>query len=97
MRVVKIGGRAQADPRLFPLLGEAWNDSPTSLCVVHGGGDEVSAMQRGSWPRNSIRRRPSGYVEERSRPAADGAVGRREQEAGEWPGRGRSLRGRPIG
>ena len=46
MRVVKIGGRAQADPRLFGILAEAWNDSPGSLCVVHGGGDEVSAMQR---------------------------------------------------
>jgi len=46
MRVVKIGGRAQADPRLFSLLGDAWKHSPTSLCVVHGGGDEVSAMQR---------------------------------------------------
>lgn len=46
MRVVKIGGRTQADPRLFTFLGEAWNDSPKSLCVVHGGGDEVSAMQR---------------------------------------------------
>jgi acetylglutamate kinase len=44
--VVKIGGRAQADPRLFHLLRDAWNDSPTSLCVVHGGGDEVSAMQK---------------------------------------------------
>jgi acetylglutamate kinase len=46
MRVVKIGGRAQADPRLFTILADAWNDSPKSLCVVHGGGDEVSAMQR---------------------------------------------------
>lgn len=46
MRVVKIGGRAQADPRLFAILAEAWNDPPRSLCVVHGGGDEVSAMQR---------------------------------------------------
>jgi acetylglutamate kinase len=46
MRVVKIGGRAQADPRLFRLLGEAWNDWPTSMCLVHGGGDEVSAMQK---------------------------------------------------
>jgi len=46
MRVVKIGGRAQADPRLFTILAQAWNDSPESLCVVHGGGDEVSAMQR---------------------------------------------------
>ena len=46
MRVVKIGGRAQADPRLFQLLAEVWTESPTSLCVVHGGGDEVSAMQK---------------------------------------------------
>lgn len=46
MRVVKIGGRAQADPRLITLLGEAWSDSPKSLCVVHGGGEEISAMQR---------------------------------------------------
>jgi acetylglutamate kinase len=46
MRVVKIGGRAQADPRLFTILAEAWSDSPKSLCVVHGGGNEVSAMQR---------------------------------------------------
>jgi acetylglutamate kinase len=45
-RVVKIGGRAQADPRLFTFLAKAWNHSPKSLCVVHGGGDEVSAMQR---------------------------------------------------
>jgi acetylglutamate kinase len=46
MKVVKIGGRAQADTRLFGLLAEAWRRSPNSLCVVHGGGDEVSAMQR---------------------------------------------------
>jgi acetylglutamate kinase len=46
MRVVKIGGRAQADPRFATALSEAWNHSPKSLCVVHGGGDEISAMQR---------------------------------------------------
>ncbi|HEY8833397.1 MAG TPA: acetylglutamate kinase [Gemmatimonadaceae bacterium] len=46
IRVIKIGGRAQGDPRLFQFLGKAWSDSPTSLCVVHGGGDEVSAMQK---------------------------------------------------
>ncbi|MDQ6769812.1 MAG: acetylglutamate kinase [Gemmatimonadota bacterium] len=46
MRVVKIGGRAQADPNLFALLAKVWNRSPKSLCIVHGGGDEVSAMQR---------------------------------------------------
>ena len=45
-RVVKIGGRAQADPRFASTLGEVWNDSPKSLCVVHGGGDEISSMQR---------------------------------------------------
>jgi acetylglutamate kinase len=46
MRVVKIGGRAQADPRLATTLREAWNADPGELCVVHGGGDEMSAMQR---------------------------------------------------
>ena len=44
--VIKIGGRAQADPRLFGFLAGAWRSSPQSLCVVHGGGDEISAMQR---------------------------------------------------
>src|SRR3954469_21554055 len=46
MRVVKIGGRAQNDPRVASALSRAWNDSPNSLCVVHGGGDEISSMQR---------------------------------------------------
>lgn len=45
-RVVKIGGRAQADPRLVSFVSQAWNDAPNSLCFVHGGGDEVSSMQR---------------------------------------------------
>ena len=45
-RVVKIGGRAQGDPRVAAALCKAWNNSPKSLCVVHGGGDEISAMQR---------------------------------------------------
>jgi len=45
-RVVKVGGRAQGDPRFASALGEAWSDSPKSLCVVHGGGDEISSMQR---------------------------------------------------
>src|ERR1019366_5312013 len=49
MRVVKIGGRAQGDARLGPALAEAARaagGSAASLCVVHGGGDEVTAMQR---------------------------------------------------
>jgi acetylglutamate kinase len=49
MRVVKIGGRAQGDARLGPALAataRAAGSSAAALCVVHGGGDEVSALQR---------------------------------------------------
>jgi acetylglutamate kinase len=46
MRVVKIGGRAQADHRLPAILRDAWTAEHGKLCVVHGGGDEISAMQR---------------------------------------------------
>jgi len=46
MRVVKIGGRAQANPRLSSVLRDAWRSAPGTLCVVHGGGDDMSAMQR---------------------------------------------------
>ena len=44
MRVVKIGGRAQSDVRLGAELTSASRNSV--LCIVHGGGDEVSALQR---------------------------------------------------
>jgi acetylglutamate kinase len=44
IRVIKIGGRAQAAPTLPALLATAAVDA--SVIVVHGGGDEVSAMQR---------------------------------------------------
>ena len=43
-RVVKIGGRAQNDARLAAALADASRAS--TLCIVHGGGDEVSALQR---------------------------------------------------
>jgi acetylglutamate kinase len=46
MRVVKIGGRAQSDPRIAAALCQAWKSSPNNLCVVHGGGDEISSMQQ---------------------------------------------------
>jgi acetylglutamate kinase len=46
MWVVKIGGRAQANPRLAPVLRAAWQAADRMMCIVHGGGDEVSAMQR---------------------------------------------------
>lgn len=45
-RVLKIGGRAQSDPSLNHVIREAWIAAPGALCVIHGGGDEVSAMQR---------------------------------------------------
>jgi acetylglutamate kinase len=46
VRVIKIGGRAQSDPTLPRALAAAWASEPGSLVVVHGGGDEVSALQR---------------------------------------------------
>jgi acetylglutamate kinase len=46
MRVIKIGGKAQANPKLPATLGDAWRGSPGELCVIHGGGDEMSSMQR---------------------------------------------------
>lgn len=49
-RVVKIGGRAQNDPHLPSALAAAAQDASQgpghTLCIVHGGGDEVSALQR---------------------------------------------------
>jgi acetylglutamate kinase len=46
MLVVKIGGRAQNDPRLIPELAAYAERAPGALCVVHGGGDEISTLQR---------------------------------------------------
>ena len=45
-RVIKIGGRPQRDPSLVAGLAAAHRASPGSLVVVHGGGDEVSALQK---------------------------------------------------
>lgn len=46
MRVIKIGGRAQERPDLAGTIADAWRSSAGALCVVHGGGNEVSALQR---------------------------------------------------
>jgi acetylglutamate kinase len=43
-RVLKIGGRPQADPSLAAFVAEAW-DAVRGMVIVHGGGDEVSALQ----------------------------------------------------
>jgi acetylglutamate kinase len=45
IRVVKLGGRAQAAPDLARVLAAAWRAAPQRLVVVHGGGDQVSAWQ----------------------------------------------------
>lgn len=45
-RVVKIGGRAQANPDLAASIHAAWNETPNALCIVHGGGDDITAMQQ---------------------------------------------------
>jgi acetylglutamate kinase len=46
VRVVKIGGRAQSSAALPAAVAAAWRAAPGALCLVHGGGDEVSALQR---------------------------------------------------
>lgn len=44
-RVLKIGGRPQADPTLAALIAEAWDAFAGAMVIVHGGGDDVSALQ----------------------------------------------------
>lgn len=45
-RVLKLGGRAQGSTQLLEALTAAWTARPADLCIVHGGGDEISALQR---------------------------------------------------
>jgi acetylglutamate kinase len=46
VRVIKIGGRVQRDDRLGPTLSAWWRVHTRALCVVHGGGDDLSTLQR---------------------------------------------------
>jgi acetylglutamate kinase len=46
VRVIKVGGRPQLDAALPAALAGAHRAAPGSLVVVHGGGDEVSTLQR---------------------------------------------------
>lgn len=46
VRVVKIGGRAQGDPALSTRIRDAVSVPGARIVVVHGGGDEVTALQR---------------------------------------------------
>ena len=45
-RVLKIGGRPQADPSLAALIAEAWDALSGAMVIVHGGGDDVTALQQ---------------------------------------------------
>src|SRR3954469_10878338 len=45
-RVLKIGGRPQKDPTLASLIAETWDALSGAMVLVHGGGDDVSALQR---------------------------------------------------
>lgn len=45
-RVLKVGGRPQADPTLAKLIAEAWDAFSGAMVLVHGGGDDVSALQQ---------------------------------------------------
>ena len=44
--VVKLGGRTQGDPALPSALAGLWRSSGGCLVIVHGGGDQISALQR---------------------------------------------------
>lgn len=46
MRVLKLGGRVQSDSALPAAIAAAWAAEPGAMVVVHGGGDEISALQR---------------------------------------------------
>src|SRR5689334_22886152 len=53
-RVVKVGGRPQADPRLAELVASCWARDAGSIVLVHGGGDEVSALQAALGARSTF-------------------------------------------
>ncbi|CAN5308373.1 acetylglutamate kinase [soil metagenome] len=45
-RVLKLGGRTQGSTELLDAIVAAWTARHSDLCLVHGGGDEISALQR---------------------------------------------------
>ncbi|MBC8086477.1 MAG: acetylglutamate kinase [Phycisphaerae bacterium] len=44
--VVKLGGRTQGDPELPAALAALWQRTGGRLVIVHGGGDQISSLQR---------------------------------------------------
>ena len=45
-RVIKVGGRPQSDPLLPAAVAAGWDRANGGVVLVHGGGDEVTALQR---------------------------------------------------
>jgi acetylglutamate kinase len=78
--VVKVGGRAQAAPGLAAALGAMWQRHPGALVVVHGGGDEATALMRrlGQEPTFVGGRRVTGEADlETLRMALSGSANKR--------------------
>ena len=46
MLLVKLGGRTQSDPALPAALAALWRARGGHVVIVHGGGDQISALQR---------------------------------------------------
>lgn len=46
MKVIKLGGRVQSDPALVAVVAELWKAAPAEVCLIHGGGDEISSLQK---------------------------------------------------
>jgi acetylglutamate kinase len=46
MLCVKLGGRTQHDPRLPQAIAALWQSTGGKVVIVHGGGDQISALQR---------------------------------------------------
>jgi acetylglutamate kinase len=46
IKVIKLGGRVQSDPALVSAIAHLWKSEQGGVCVVHGGGDEISSLQR---------------------------------------------------
>jgi acetylglutamate kinase len=46
MRVIRVGGRAQREPLVYSAIAREWQVREGTICVIHGGGDEVSSLQR---------------------------------------------------
>jgi len=44
--LLKLGGRIQSDPALPAALAALWRARPGRVVLVHGGGDQISTLQR---------------------------------------------------